>query len=86
MKTFRLRKLLVEYLSDGEYDTDEICEYINKRTKHGTTSHVLGNVLSKDPRFKKVGTKTKTCTAKTRYYDTVSHTYTITVWGLEDNI
>jgi len=77
MKTVRLRKLLVEYLSEKPRSTQEILDYINGRTKHGTTSHVLGNILAKDSRFCKVGT-----TNRKKREDYVYHSYTITIWGL----
>ena len=54
MKT-RVSDLCVKALSDGKpLTTDEIKTYVNKHDKHGTTCHALGNVLSKDSRFKKV--------------------------------
>ncbi len=35
----------------GEASTAEIKEHINKRSRHGTSMHVLGNVLSKYPQY-----------------------------------
>jgi len=82
LKTVRLRKLLIEYLSVKPRSTQEILDYINGRTKHGTTSHVLGNVLAKDKRFKKVGTTTK---ASARGDGNIYHNYSITIWDLNSN-
>ena len=80
MKTVRIRKLLVEYLADKPRSTQEILDYINSRTKHGTTSHVLGNILAKDKRFKKVGTTTRSSSS-----DYVYHSYSITIWALDNS-
>jgi hypothetical protein len=80
MKTVRIRKLLVEYLAEKPRSTQEILDYINSRTKHGTTSHVLGNILAKDKRFKKVGTTTRSSSS-----DFVYHSYSITIWGLNSS-
>jgi hypothetical protein len=77
MKTVRIRKLLREYLQDRPRSTSEILEYINTRTKHGTTAHVLGNILAKDANFRKVGT-----TSRITGIDLVQHSYSITIWGL----
>ena len=81
MKTVRIRKLLVEYLAEKPRNTQEILDYINSRTKHGTTSHVLGNILAKDKRFKKVGSTTRSSAT-----DYVYHSYNITIWGLSDGL
>lgn len=50
-----MRELTIEYLkSHSKASTSELLDYLNKRLKHGTTSHALGNVLGKDPRFKEI--------------------------------
>ncbi len=56
MKTQRIRIKIVQYLEDnGPQPTYAIQDYINETMRHGTTSQQLGNCLSKDKRFKKVG-------------------------------
>lgn len=79
MKTTRIRNLLIEYLNEQPRSTAEILEYINSRTKHGTTTHVLGNILAKDRRFKKVGTTMRMSCA-----DRIPHSYSVTIWGLNN--
>lgn len=55
MKTKRMVEWCEEALSDGDLTTEEILEKVNERSKHGTTSHGLGNILAKDERFVRVG-------------------------------
>lgn len=79
MKTVRLRKQLISFLGNTEGKTfDEILEHINTTTKHGTLSHALANILSKDRRFKLVGTETKIPPEGREIY----HSYNVTVWAL----
>jgi len=77
MKTTRIRNILIEYLNDKPRSTAEILDYVNSRTKHGTTTHVLGNILAKDRRFKKVG-----MTMRMSCADRIPHSYAVTIWGL----
>ena len=79
MKTARLRRMIKTYLSDKPRTTTEIKDYINSNYKHGTTSHVLGNILAKDSSFKKVGTA-----VISTHSQGVSHSYSVTVWGLSE--
>lgn len=82
MRTTRLRERLVTYLSGGPKTTHQILEHINNTTKHGTTTHVLGNILGKDKRFKKVGNENITEAPEKGVY----HQYQITIWGLNTEI
>ena len=79
MKTARLRRMIKGYLADKPRTTTEIKDHINSNYKHGTTSHVLGNVLAKDASFRKVGT----AVISTQSLG-VSHSYSVTVWGLSE--
>ena len=57
MRTKRLRETITKILEEeGPLATHQILEKCNSRLRHGTTSNQLGNVLSKRPEFKKVGT------------------------------
>lgn len=73
MKTERVIRWSAEILADGDKTTDEIKNYINKRSRHGTTSHALGNILSKHKRFQKKGKKNVS-----RGWSE----YKVTIWGL----
>jgi len=55
MKTKRIRIWVAEYLETGPKNTHQILDYLHERSKMGTTSQGLGNVLAKDERFVKVG-------------------------------
>jgi len=63
MKTIRIVVWIEKCLSEAKYDgietgqasTGQILEWINDNTRHGTTPHALGNVLSKNPKFEKCG-------------------------------
>ncbi len=71
MKTKRIRKDLVSFLNGeikyswkekGIFDrpaspatTDELLTFYNKVTRHGSTTHQIGNVLGKDKDIVKVG-------------------------------
>jgi len=55
MRTRRVTKWCIECLQDGAKTTDQIREFINNKSSHGTTGHGLANVLAKDRRFEKVG-------------------------------
>ena len=55
-RTGRLRNEIAQYLEDnGESNTSQILEHINKRFRWGATMNQLGNVLARDRRFSKVG-------------------------------
>ena len=55
MKTKRLRKHIATYLREnGAMSTTQIRDFLNKRTRHGTTMNQLGNVLSKCKEFRKL--------------------------------
>ena len=54
MKTQRLREWALECL-DKPKTTQEIIDYICSRSRHGTSSHVMNNVLSNEKRIKKIG-------------------------------
>ena len=77
--TERLRGHIDGLLSTGPQSTTEILDYINDKLKHGTTSHVLGNLLSHDPKYKKVGTRTRAPRS-----DVVYHTYYVSIWALAE--
>ena len=79
VKTKRLQKALVEYMKDGDKNFTEINDYINRRYKHGTSYHVLPNVLAKSGLFEKRGTTKKTNGVGVGGY-------MITVWGLKDKV
>jgi|ETN01SMinimDraft_4_1059930.scaffolds.fasta_scaffold111130_2 hypothetical protein len=71
MKTVRIRKDLVDFLDGnikynwqdkGIFDrkaspatTTELLEFYNLVSRHGTSSHQIGNILSKDKNIIKVG-------------------------------
>lgn len=77
MRTTRLRIKVYEYLKIKPKSTSDILDYINENTKHGTTTHVLGNILGKDARFKKVGTTQVTASLSR---DKMS--YEVAIWGV----
>jgi len=76
MRTILLKRRLVKFLSERkEASTHEILDYVNETTTHGTTTHALGNVLSKHPElFRRVGS------TETPRGDEVR--YNSTLWGL----
>lgn len=94
-RTIRLRKSLVEYLNGdiqdawiekgvrprepGPANTQELLVFYNISTRHGTTTHQLGNVLSKDSNIVKVGTIR---TGRSM----VSGGYDICVWATHDYV
>ena len=71
MKTVRIRKDLVDFLDgnikynwqdkgqqllqDLLHDQSELLEFYNLVSRHGTSSHQIGNILSKDKNIIKVG-------------------------------
>ena len=55
-RTRRLREAVVEFLNrNGEANTNEIYDHINKRFRWGATMSQLGNVLARDKRIAKSG-------------------------------
>ena len=77
MKTRRIRIKIAEFLKEnGPQPTYAIQDYINECMRHGTTSQQLGNCLSKDKRFIKVGAA--------RRNGILSGGYEVCVWGLNE--
>ena len=76
MKTVRIREKIKKFLGDRPRNTAEILEHINSTMRHGTTSQQLGNCLSKDKRFIKVGAA--------RRNGILSGGYEVCVWGLNE--
>lgn len=76
MRTRRLRNEIATYLTDREANTREIHDHLNEKFKYGATMHQVGNILSKDSRFKKAGI----CRAQ----GTVSGRYTLAIWKLNN--
>ena len=55
-RTGRLRNEIAQYLEDnGESNTSQILEHINKRFRWGATMNQVGNLLARDRRFEKLG-------------------------------
>jgi len=54
---YRIIKAVCEYLSDGPRNFVEIRDYVNERTRYGTTRHELSQVLSKHPQFVLIDTQ-----------------------------
>ena len=55
-RTGRLRNEIAQYLEDnGESNTSQILEHINKRFRWGATMNQVGNILARDSRFEKLG-------------------------------
>jgi len=76
-KTFRLKKHMIDSLSDGPKSTSDIIDYVNGKLKHGTMSHAVGNVLGKDPRFREKERGSR------RHGDGEgSKSWTVTIWEL----
>tara|TARA_B100000686_G_C16409957_1_gene771697 strand:- start:476 stop:718 length:243 start_codon:yes stop_codon:yes gene_type:complete len=76
MKTTRIRQKIRGFLEEhGPQSTSNILDFINSEMRHGTTSQQLGNVLSKDKHFKKVGTTMKN--------GILSGSYEICMWDLK---
>lgn len=75
MRTVRVKKWCVELLAEGDRSTDEIRDFINDRSRNGTTSHALANILGRDrSMFTPVGKR----------YRVREHggPYKVTVWSL----
>ena len=55
-RTGRLRNEIAEYLeNNGQSNTSQILEHINKRFRWGATMNQVGNLLARDCRFEKLG-------------------------------
>ena len=55
-RTGRLRNEIAQYLEDnGESNTSQILEHINKRFRWGATMNQGANLLARDRRFEKLG-------------------------------
>ena len=55
-RTGRLRNEIAQYLEDnGESNTSQILDHINKRFRWGATMNQVGNLLARDSRFEKLG-------------------------------
>ncbi len=75
MRTQRIRRVVTATLTErGPLATHEILEAVNNKTKWGTTSHQLGNILAKYPDYKKVG--------HTFRAGILSGSYEVCVWDL----
>ncbi|MDP6906393.1 MAG: DUF3860 domain-containing protein [Candidatus Thalassarchaeaceae archaeon] len=56
-RTKRLRKAVHTFLQkEGKANTVEVFDYLNERFSWGATMNQVGNILSKDRRFSKIGT------------------------------
>ena len=57
MRTTRVSNWCEDALAAGPKNTDELIDYVNEKSKHGTTPRGLGNVLAKDRhgRFLQIG-------------------------------
>jgi len=53
-KTERHADKIKQYISSGKKSTQEIFEYINRKTKWGITANQLGSIL-KSSKFTKIG-------------------------------
>ncbi len=75
MRTQRIRNAVNKLLAEkGPLPTHKILEGVNERTKWGTTSHQLGNILAKYPDYQKVG--------HTYRSGVISGSYEVCVWDL----
>ena len=55
-RTGRLRNEIAQYWEDnGESNTSQILDHINKRFRWGATMNQVGNLLARDSRFEKLG-------------------------------
>ena len=55
-RTGRLRNEIAQYLeNNGESNTSQILDHINKRFRWGATMNQVGNLLARDSRFEKLG-------------------------------
>ena len=73
-RTRRLREEVLNLLEDiGTANTVEIFDHLNDRFRWGATMNQVGNIMSKDNRFSKVGH------VRGPFRGSV---YTVCVWGL----
>jgi len=77
MKTERLRNKIIKFLQEnGPQDSAKILDHLNDVTKWGSTPSQVGNILSKNKDFRKVGS--------TYRKGILSGSYEIAVWALKD--
>jgi|TARA_B100000530_G_scaffold238875_1_gene155511 hypothetical protein len=77
-RTGRIRNEIVNYLGEnGESNTSQILEHVNKRFRWGATMNQVGNVLARDRRFVKLGLIESTTMAGFRER--------VCMWGLVAN-
>ncbi len=73
-KTRRLRREVLTFLGEkGTANTVEIFDHLNERFRWGATMNQVGNIMSKDNRFSKIGH------VRGPFRGSV---YTVCVWGL----
>ena len=76
-RTRRLREAVLLLLEEKETaNTVEIFDHLNDRFRWGATMNQVGNIMSKDSRFSKVGR------VRGPFRGSV---YTVCVWGLSSN-
>ena len=77
-RTGRIRNEIVNYLGEnGESNTSQILEHVNKRFRWGATTNQVGNVLARDRCFVKLGLIESTTMAGFRER--------VCMWGLVAN-
>ena len=77
MRKDRIRSLIHGYLAEfGRKNTVEITEYINRIDRGGTSVKQVGPILSREPRFVKVGTE--------KVQSLMGGSYQVKLWELRD--
>tara|TARA_Y100000593_G_scaffold17268_1_gene34524 strand:+ start:10410 stop:10649 length:240 start_codon:yes stop_codon:yes gene_type:complete len=77
MRKDRIRSLIHGYLAEfGRKNTVEITEYINRIDRGGTSVKQIGPILSREPRFVKVGTE--------KVQSLMGGSYQVKLWELRD--
>ena len=78
MRKVKIKSLIFGYLANaGEpRNTIEICEWINKNDKNGTSTKQIGPILSREPIFVKVGTE--------KVSAFLGGSYRVKLWALRD--
>ena len=75
-RTKRLRLKIVRFLEKkGPQNSQQIYDYLNKSSYSGATQQQVGNILSKDPRFRPVSRTQVLSPAQNQRYD-------IQIWDL----
>ena len=72
-----VRRKAREVLRDGDMETDNLVESINKLLKHGTTASELGNILARNPEFESIGTDKRVANT-----GRMGGSYSVCVWHL----